>query len=189
MAIPFSQTMEARRTDFFYTGTAAMMIAIFLGLLWGNWFFNSRIVTYEISQRVRITDREVVRERFLEKSGGSVYTQAFRKRLVVADFEPGSLERIEPGQAAYVHIKDRENHTVKIPASVIEVANPTNGKKGQVTLETEMPENLPNPFEKGSGELVRIETGHFTPAMLTLHASGLGTDTPPVTLSPRNVRK
>jgi hypothetical protein len=189
MASPFSQTMESRRTDFFYTGIAVMVIAVILALLWGDWFFNSPILTYEISKTVHITNRELIREQFIEASGGPVYTQAFRKRLVIAEFEPGVLERIEPGQAAYVHIKDQEDHTVKVPATVIEVSNPTNGKKGQVTLEAEVPENLPNPFEKGSGEQVRIEAENLTPAKLAFQASGLGVDTPPVTLSPRSADK
>jgi len=165
-------------------------------------------------------------KRFPEKtSGGAIRAQSFRRMLVVADFAPKALERIKPGQAAYLYIKDRigehtlaipatviagfapktlerirpgqaahvyiknriGEHTLMVPASIIEMARLRNRAEGQVILEAEVLANLPNPFENRAGKRVRIEAGHVTPADLVLRASGLGTDTPPVSSAPRNV--
>lgn len=220
--------MASRRADFFYVWVAAMLAAVISALMWGHWFFTSPITIYETSRKLRITDQESVRMRFPGKQqDGAVRMQSFRKRLILADFPPKALERIKPGQTAYVYVRDRigertlavpatviadfapkalertrpgqtvhvyvkdrtGNRTFSIPVPVIEMARSRNKTEGQVILEAEVPADRPDPFENRVGKKVRIEAGHVTPADLIFRASGLGTDTPPVSSAPRGLNK
>jgi len=59
-------------------------------------------------------------------------------------------------------------------------------EKASVELRAEIDTTVPNPFQEGEGGEVKIEIDHVTLAVLMLRASGLLTETPPLSSSRRD---
>ena len=57
------------------------------------------------------------------------------------------------------------------------------GQEETVVLRAGIDVTAPNPFKEGGGGEVKIEVEHITPAILVLRASGLLTETAPVSYS------
>ncbi|MDM8562090.1 hypothetical protein QUF54_01930, partial [Candidatus Marithioploca araucensis] len=105
--------------------------------------------------------------------------ETIRNRLIFAQFPKKTLDKIHTGQRALIRLDRTGKQTIQ--ATVINVEQ----KKASVELRAEINATVPNPFQKGEGGEVKIEVEHVTPAVLVLRASGLLTETPPLSSSQR----
>lgn len=183
MATPFSRTIRSLSTDNYYSSLVGLGIAILLALIWTHWFITAPIVSYEISEQVNITSKESLTSQFTNTAGVAKRVQIIRQRIIHAEFKKEALEKIRPGQAAFLRISGISH---PISATVINVIYPTIGSKGTVILLASIDAAKPNPFIEGEGGKVQIDVEHITPAAFILKASGLLTETPPLSVSPQN---
>ncbi len=183
MATPFSRTIRSLSTDNYYSSLVGLSIAILLALIWTHWFLTAPIVSYEISEQVNVTSKESLTSQFPNTAGGAKRVQVIRQRIIHAEFQNEALEKIRPGQAAFLRLSGISR---PISATVINVIYPTIGSKGTVVLLASIDAAKPNPFIEGEGGKVQIDVEHITPAAFILKASGLLTETPPLSVSPQN---
>ncbi len=185
MATPFSRTIRSLQTDNYYTSLAGLLAAIVLAVLWAHWFLTAQITSYEISPDVTMTAEENLISQFPRTGMGAKKVQVIRQRIINAEFGQQALKSIHPGQAAFLRLNGKiGKQTGPLPATVINVIQPTGPKKGTVVLRAEIDAAAPNPFSENEGGEVKIEVEHVTPAALVLRASGLLTETPPLSASP-----
>ncbi|MDM8560046.1 hypothetical protein [Candidatus Parabeggiatoa sp. HSG14] len=185
MATPFSRTTRSLDTDNYYISLIGLGIAILLAIVWGNWFFTATITSYEVSQKVYVTDKEDFVSQF-PKKGRGVRVQLVRRRQILAEFPQKAIENIHPGQLAYVRLKGKIGKQAgPIPATVTNVKGAIGLEKGKVELRADINADAQNPFKKGEALNVKIEVEHVTPATLVLRASGLLTDAPSLSVSPQ----
>ncbi|MCP4702234.1 MAG: hypothetical protein GY862_36050 [Gammaproteobacteria bacterium] len=183
MATPFSRTIRSLETDHGHLSRLGLLIAILVAVMWSWWFFTAQLISYEVSRKIYITDKE----NFVSRFGASRYgrrIQNFRRQFILAEFSPQAMENIHPGQKAFVRLAGTAGKaTGAIPAVVIKVK--TGPKKGNIELRAEIDAAAPDPFKEGEGGEVKIEVKNITPAVLVLRASGLLTESPPVSASPQ----
>jgi len=183
MATPFSRTIRSLSTDNYYISLVGLGAAILLALIWTHWFITTPIVSYEISEQVYVTSKESLTSLFPSTRGVTKKVQVIRQRIIYAEFQNEAIEKIRSGQAAFVHIFGNSR---PISATVVNVIYPTVGSsKGTVVLQASIDAAKPNPFFDGEGGKVQIEVEHITPATFVLRASGLLTETPPLSVSPQ----
>ena len=186
MATPFSRTIRSIQIDTYYLSLAGLLVAIMLAILWGHWFLNAHVTSYEISQNVYVTDKEKIIGKFYQTGDGTMREQFSRQRIIVAGFPKKSFKNIQVGQIAYVMLDGKIGTQIsQIPATVVDVIYKDEQKQGTVVLQTDIKATAPNPFEEGGGGEVRIEVDYVTPATLVLRASGLLTETAPLSSSSR----
>ena len=161
MSIAFSRSMRSLQADSFRTALVALLVAMVFLIAWTAWFFLARITLYETSQAVSMTKRG----------------------MVVADFPPETLGRIQPGQPALLRFGGAaRDQTGTIPAIVMNVIDQT--PEGRVRVEL-VALGVVAPYQDGLPSQVEIEVEHISPATLVMRASGQFVDTPPVSLSPQ----
>ena len=165
MSIPFSRSMRSLKADSFRPALVGLLLAMALLIAWAAWFFLARITLHETGQIVLTT------------KGG----------LVVADFSPEALGRIQRGQPALLHLDgitgDQAGTT---PAIVTSVTNQAQEGRVRVELFAPVSDVFPIPLQDGLTGQVEIEVEHISPATFVMRASGQFIDTPPVSLSPQN---
>ena len=182
MTTPFSHTTRSIEFDSYSLSLAGLLSAIILAILWGNWFFTAQITHYANSQKIYVTDKERLFSQFPKNSQGSVREQIIRQRMIVAEFPPAPIQNIKVGQIAHIRL-DNSRHAGSIPATVEEIQHIN--EKDIVILRTNLDFAIPNLFKKGNGGEVQIEVGYVTPAIMVLNASGLLTETAPLSSSSR----
>ena len=182
MATPFSRTIRSLEIDNYYMALTGLLVAILLLIIWGHWFFTARITFYENSQTISVTDKEVLVHKFPKTGTQVIRAQIIRERLITAEFPSDSSETIKAGQSAFVRLDGKiGKKTGLIPATVVNV---THGQdKETVILRASIDASAPNPFKKGKGGEVKIEVEQVTPVTLVLRASGLLTETAPISYS------
>jgi hypothetical protein len=185
MATPFSRTTRSLHTDNYYISLIGLGAAILLAIMWSKWFFTAPITSYEVSQQVYVTGKENFVSQFPE-TGRGVRVQLVRRRIIVAEFPQKAIENIHLGQLATIRLKGKiGKQTGPIPATVINVKDAVGLEKGKVELRANINADAPNPFKEGEALNVKIEVEHVTPVTLVLRASGLLTETPPLSVSPQ----
>jgi len=145
-------------------------------MMWGHWFLTAKITTYEVSQELYVTDKENFVTQFPQGAGAS-RVQTIRNRLIIAQFPQKALDNIHTGQRALIRLDGPGKQTIQ--ATVVKL------EKASVELQAKINATVPNPFQEGDGGEVKIEVEHVTPAVLMLRASGLLTETPPLSSSRR----
>jgi hypothetical protein len=188
MTIPFNKIITSQPSIQSYLWIALMMSAIFFSMIWVVWFFTSPIEVYAVSPDIYLYNNETIKQEFSEKrlSSWSRIKQYLTKQFR-ADFSAKDLEKIKPGQRAYLYLNDDKGEQKQIPATVTKISYPVNGK-GQVFLEakSEYTPHAQHPFHHAKTVNVKINIGQLSPATILFRASGLGGDTPKVTSWPRN---
>ena len=166
MSIAFSRSMRSLRADRFRPALVGLLFAMVLLAVWAAWFFLARITLYETSKTVRVT------------KGG----------IVVTDFPPEALGRIQRGQRALLRLDGAiGDQTGTIPAIVTNVTS--QGEEGQVRVELfALVDATPIPLQDGLTGQVEIEVEYVSPAVLVMRASGQFLDTPQISLSPQKSR-
>ena len=184
MATPFSHTIHSINIDTHYLSLIGLSSTIILAILWGNWFLTAQITTYETSKKVYVTGKEIMPRHFSQNNNLGIREQITRQRIIVAEFSPESVKNIKEGQIAYIQLNSRiGRQTGSIPATVVDIQHIKG--KDIVVLQAILDSTVPNPYEKGGGGEVKIEVGYVTPATVILNASGLLTDTAPLSSSSR----
>jgi len=184
MATPFSRTIRSLQIDNYYISLAGLLVAILLLVMWGYWFFTAKMTFYESSQSVSVTGKEFLTHQFPKMDSQVTRAQVIRERLIIAEFPSESPETIKVGQTAFVRLDGKVGKkTGTIPATVVNVIHPVGQEEETVVLRAGIDVAAPNPFKEGGGGEVKIEVEHLTPATLVLRASGLLTETAPVSYS------
>jgi hypothetical protein len=184
MATPFSRTIHSLQIDNYYTSLAGLLVAKLLLVMWGYWFFTAKITFFESSQAVSVTGKEFLTHQFPKADSQVIRVQVIRERLIIAEFPSESSETIKVGQAAFIRLDGKVGKkTGIIPATVVNIIHPVGQEKETVVLRAGIDAAAPNPFKEGRGGEVKIEVEHLTPATLVLRASGLQTETAPVSYS------
>lgn len=186
MATPFSRTIRSLEHDRsnHYILQIGLLMTIFLALLWGHWFLTAPILAYEISHEVSVTNEEDTITRIPQDSVGAVRPQLFQRRTILAKFPAKVIESLQPGQAAFLRLKGPGKQRGAIPAEVAEIMDSSDPKKGIVKLYTMIESAQSYPFTGDEQGEIAIERHRGVPAHFVLRASGLLTETPPVSISP-----
>ncbi len=163
MAIPFSRSTRALRTDSFRPSLAGLLFAMVLLGVWAAWFFLARITLYEASQTARIT----------------------RGGMVLADFPPETLGRIRSGQLALLRLDGSIGDQVgTIPALVMDVVDQEERVRVELYALVDGPTLVL--LREGLTGRVEVEVEHVSAATLVMRAPGQFLDTPQVSLSPQS---
>lgn len=188
MAIPFSQTLRALEDDNHSIYISLTVISLLLALGWAYWFVSTELVTYQTSQQVQVSNKERLVTRFSDTGNGVKRPQMYRERKVMATFPASAAQTIQKQQPAFVRFQDEKGHSTAIPAEVIEIiVVPNNRNQVNVVLNAQFDANIsPNPFATKQMQDVQIETHRITPIESSFHASGINTQTPPLTVSPHS---
>jgi len=184
MATPFSRTTRSLENSNHYLSQIGLSITILLAFLWGHWFFTAPILAYEISHEVSITHEESTTTRIPQNHVGAVRPQLFQSRTLIAVFPPKVMEGIQPGQSAFLRLEGEGKPRGAIPAVVAEIIDSPDSEKGLVKLHTLIENDKSYPFTGDERGEISIERQRGVPAHLVLYASGLLTETPPVSVSP-----
>jgi hypothetical protein len=132
-------------------------------LIWSAWFFLAPVTLYETGQIVGAT----------------------RDGTVVADFPAEAAGRILPGQPALLHLQGAlAAEAGALPASVMEVAEPTGQDHVRVELYPQWDADLLTAPENGLRGQVEVEVERVSPAYLFLHTAGQFLSDRPVSFSP-----
>jgi hypothetical protein len=148
------RAIQADRGGMALTG---LVVALLLLLLWIGWFLFARISIYE-------------RGPILRTSGDG---------LILAEFPAEALERLHPGQVAWVRPTGAAAQTIgRLPAYVIEAPTLNRAELHPVELYVEVtPENY-EVLANGFTGQVEVEVEQLSPAVLILRATGQLLDTP-----------
>jgi hypothetical protein len=184
MATPFSRTIRSLESDNYYFSLIGLLIAIVLAMLWGYWFFTAKIVSYETSQDLQVTDEKMIIHQFPKKA--PLRVQEFHRRFLNAYFPLTTLSKIHPGQKAWVHLQGEYGQSIHpLPAKVARVLPAWGTKPAHAVLQLDLDSSTNRLVETGMGGEVKIEVQEKTPAQFVLHAAGLLNKTPQLSSSPQ----
>jgi hypothetical protein len=184
MATSFSRTIRSLEGDNYYFSLIGLLVAIVLAMFWGYWFFTAKIVSYEISQDLQVTDENMIIHQFPKT--GSLRVQEIHRRFLNADFPVSTLSKIHSGQKAWVHLKGEYGQSIQpLPAEVVRVRPTWGAKPAHAVLQFDLDSSSNRLVETGMGGEVKIEVQEKTPAQFVLHAAGLLNKTPQLSSSPQ----
>ena len=95
------------------------------------------------------------------------------------------MKKLQLGQLAFLRLDGKGRQIGAIPAVVVEINNSPDTDQGIVKLHTMIEQDQSYPFEGNESGEIAIERNRGVPAFLVLHASGLLTETPPLSVSPQ----
>ena len=165
MSTPFSRSMRSLYADGFRPSLVGILVAVVLLIAWAGWFFLARITFYETGQIVSVTG----------------------EGIVVADFPPEALGRIQSGQSALLWFDSAAGDQAEaIPSVVIDVVNQAQEERVQVELYILGDAIAFVSLYEGSTGQAEVEVERISPASLVMRAAGLSTDSPSLALSPQD---
>ncbi|GEM_PF-1628477 len=187
MSTPFSRTIRSLEFESSnnYLSQIGLLITILLALLWGQWFFTAPMLSYEVSHEVSVTNEEDTIIHIPQDRVGAVRPQLFQKRTIMAKFPSKVIESIQPGQSAFLRLEGKGKSRGAIAVVVAEIMNSSDPETGIVKLHTMIESAKSYPFTGDEQGEISIEYHRGVPAYLVLRASGLLTETPPVSISPQ----
>ncbi len=147
MSTPFARSIRSLKADnrtFTNVGAAIMMLLI---LAWLAWFGLAQIRFYETGEVRKIT----------------------AQGIIVANFSPGSMERIQAGQEAFFYAYNG-GQPRPIPAVVVDVT-PAEGRV-RLLLQVEAAA-FGTIFQNGAAGQVEVVVEQVSPAVLVMHTAGL----------------
>jgi len=184
MATPFSRIIRSLEDDNFYFSLLGLFIAITLAIFWGYWFFSAKIVSYETSQYLQLTDEKRMIRQF--PSNGPLRVQEISRRFLKAYFSPLTLRKIHPGQKAWVRLKEKYGQLIDpLPAIVMQVLPARESQPGYAVLQLDLDPSIDRLVESGVGGEAQIEVAQQTPAQLVLHTAGFLKKTSSISTSPQ----
>lgn len=183
MATPFSNTLRSLDADQGPWPLTGLITAMLLAAVWGYWLFSAGLVSYESSRALTVSSETRQRSHFPR---GETRTQTFSRQTLSAQFSPAAATNIHPGQRAFVRWDDT---ATPVSATVRRVENrPGFGPPGRpITVILNAETDAAAAFVPGGAGEVKIEVEHRTPATVILQASGLLTETPPLSVSPQAI--
>lgn len=164
MATPFARTIRSIQADSATPSLVALAVATLLLLLWLGWFFLGRMTLYEFSRTIEVQSDAVV----------------------IADVAATARDRINYGQAAFVHLEGTAGREMgAIPAVVIDIRPQPDPTKVRVYLQTDWRSDAPVAPQPTLTGWAEIETENVSPAVLLMRTVGQFVDTPQVQTSPQ----
>ena len=161
MATAFSQSLRSLQSDRNRISLVVLILAGLLFLGWLLWFFFSPFAVYETGRVVQTSSDGVV----------------------VAEFPLAAQSQVQIGQSVQVHLAGAEPDAA-IPGLIVDVAQSSAGDQLQVVIYADMDNpNVAFLQDDLTGKAV-VTVAQLSPAMLVLRASGVGSDTPPVSFEP-----
>lgn len=185
MPSSFSRTLRSLKHEKStrYIAQIGLSITLVLALLWGNWFLTEPLLIYETSHEISVTSEEATVIQTPQNEAGAVRPRSLQKRVILAKFPSAAMERIQPGQSAFLRLKGQEQRA--IPAVVVEIMDAPTSKQGLVKLHTLLESAHYYPFTSEEQGEITIERIRGVPAHWILRASGLTIETPSVSVSPQ----
>lgn len=186
MATPFSRTLRSLELDSSndYISQIGLLVTIFLAIFWGYWFFTAPMLAYEVSHEVSVTNEEDTITRIPQDSVGAIRPYLVQRQAILAKFPAAVIKNLRPGQTAFLRLEGTGKQRGAIPAVVVEVIDSPSTGQGTVKLYIETEDANALPLAGSERGEVSIERNRGVPAHFVLRASGLLTETPPVSVSP-----
>ncbi|MDM8523696.1 hypothetical protein QUF80_10020 [Desulfococcaceae bacterium HSG8] len=167
MSNPFSRTTRSLKADSYSLSVTGLIIAALAMTAWCAWFFMSEVSVYRTSTSASVTGKDVLVSEFPQDGRRA---REIREKSIIAQFLPGEIGDIRPGQAATVYLKGKG----QIPATVARVINQHD--RALVELFARLDEDAPVHIQEGETGQVKIEVKYVSPASLVMHASGIISD-------------
>jgi len=167
MAIPFSQTLESRRPDFFRLFMSGILLTAPLVLLWAWWLFSVPIPVYKTSLQAHVTGNSRTKIKFSDKKGEAIRAQKFITRQITARFSEKSIQYLKRNQQGYFFPEQTTGRRGGgIPVTVVKVLDKSSSKAGQVILRAEHPLDRSATFADGTNGTVRIAVDYLAPVRI-----------------------
>jgi hypothetical protein len=182
MAVAFSRTIRALRTENAFVYVILLGVAMVLLLFWGHWFFTASITSKVYSQDIRLHP-EILTVRRELGNGMVVRSYPFRQRQLYANFAQASFAKLKRGQLAWARVRSPQGQAVHaLPGEVVDLMPDRFEDGGTAMIRIEVDAKQPDYLADFQNLRVIVATEPTTPAQLVLNATGIGVDTPAVSV-------